>query len=62
MQQLFNMDDDQTILQTPLADTEEDEMTITLIVTRKNLILYEVKMVLPHFCPSVKIQVEIITR
>ena len=29
-QQMFNMDKDQTILQTPLMDTDQDEQTITL--------------------------------
>ena len=29
IQQMFNMDEDQTILQTPLTDTEEGKMTIT---------------------------------
>ena len=33
---MFNMDKDQTILQTPLIDTE-DEMTIIPIETRDNL-------------------------
>ena len=33
---MFNMDEDQTILQTPLMDTEEDEMTITLMEARDN--------------------------
>ena len=33
---MFNMDKDQTILQTPLTDTEEEEMTITSIETRDN--------------------------
>ena len=33
---MFNMDKDQTIFQTPLMDTEEDEMTITLRETRDN--------------------------
>ena len=37
IQQMFNMDEDQTILQTPLMDTEENEMTITLMETRDNL-------------------------
>ena len=37
IQQMFNMDEDQTISQTPLMDTKEDEMTITLIETRDNL-------------------------
>ena len=30
IQQMFNMDKDQTILQTSLMDTEEDEIIITL--------------------------------
>ena len=34
MQQMFSLDKDQTILQTPLMDTEEDIMTITLMETR----------------------------
>ena len=37
MQQMFNMDKDQTILQTPLMDTDEDEQTITSVETRNNL-------------------------
>ena len=37
IQQMFNMDRDQTMLQTPLMDTEEDEMTITATETRDNL-------------------------
>ena len=37
IQQMFNMDKDQTILQTPLTDTEEDKMTITPMETRDNL-------------------------
>ena len=37
IQQMFNMDEDQTILQTPLTDTEEDKMIITLTEARDNL-------------------------
>ena len=37
MQQMFNMDEDQTILQTPLMDTDQDEQTITPIETSDNL-------------------------
>ena len=37
IQQMFNMDKDQTILQTPVTDTEEDKMTITPTETRDNL-------------------------
>ena len=37
IQQMFNMDEDQKILQAPLTDTEEDKMTITLMETRDNL-------------------------
>ena len=37
IQQIFNMDKDQTILQTPLMDTDEDELTITPVETRDNL-------------------------
>ena len=37
IQQLFNMDKDQTIIQTPLMDTEEDEMTIIPMESRDNL-------------------------
>ena len=36
IQQMFNMDEDQTILQTPLTDTEEGKMTITPMETRDN--------------------------
>ena len=34
---MFNMDKDQTILQTPLMDTEKDELAITPVETRDNL-------------------------
>ena len=37
MQQMFNMDEDQTILQTPLMDTDQDEQTITPVETNDNL-------------------------
>ena len=37
IQQMFNMDEDQTILQTPLMDTDEDEQTITPVEARDNL-------------------------
>ena len=37
IQQILNMDKDQIILQTPLTDTEEDEMTITPMEIRDNL-------------------------
>ena len=35
IQQMFNMDKDQAMLQTPLIDTDEDELTITPVETRK---------------------------
>ena len=37
IQQMFNVDKDQTILQTPLTDAKEDKMTITLMEARDNL-------------------------
>ena len=37
IQQMFNMEKGQTILQTLLTDTEEDEMTITPTETGDNL-------------------------
>ena len=37
IQQLFNMDEDQTLMQSPLMDTDEDEWTIPLIDNRGNL-------------------------
>ena len=37
IQQMFDMDEDQTILQTPLLDAEEDKMTITPMEARDNL-------------------------
>ena len=40
IQQMFNMDKDQTILQTPLIDAEEDKMTITLMEASDNLNLW----------------------
>ena len=37
IQQMFNMDKDQTLMQTPLMDTDKDQLTIMLIDTRGNL-------------------------
>ena len=37
IQQMFNVDKDQTILQTPLMDTAQDEQTISPVETRVNL-------------------------
>ena len=37
IQQMFNMDEDQIILQTPLMDTYEDEQIITPVGARDNL-------------------------
>ena len=39
IQHMFSLDDDQTILQTLLMDTEDDIMTITPMKTRDSLIL-----------------------
>ena len=36
IQQMFNMDEDQMILQTPLMDTDQVKQTITLVETRDN--------------------------
>ena len=51
---MFNIDEDQTILQTPLMDTDKGQLTITLMEARDNLNLCEVKMVQLHFCLSVR--------
>ena len=37
IQQMFNMDEDQIILQTPMMDTDVTEQTITVIETRNKL-------------------------
>ena len=37
IQQVFSLDDDQTLLQTLLIDTEDDVMKITLTETRDSL-------------------------
>ena len=36
-QQMFNMDEDQKVLQSSLMDTDQDEQTITPVETRHNL-------------------------
>ena len=36
-QQMFNVDEDQTVLQSPLMDTDQDKQTITQVETRDNL-------------------------
>ena len=37
IQQMFNMDEGQTILQTPLMDTDKEELTVTPMEARDNL-------------------------
>ena len=37
IQQMLNMDEDQTILQTPLMDIDQEGQTINLVETRDNL-------------------------
>ena len=37
IQQMFNMDEDQTLLQTSLMDTDQDEQIISPVETRDNL-------------------------
>ena len=37
IQQMLNMDEDQTILQTPLMDMDQDEQTTNPVETRDNL-------------------------
>ena len=37
IQQIFNMEKDQTILQTPLMDVDQDGQTISPVETRDNL-------------------------
>ena len=37
IQQMFNMDEDQTILQTPLMDIDQDEQTVSPVETRHTL-------------------------
>ena len=51
---MFNMDEDQTLLQTLMMDTDEDEQIIIPTDTGGDLNLKEVKMVLPHLFPSLR--------
>ena len=37
IQQMFNLDKDQTLLQTPLMDTDQDKQTISPVQMRDNL-------------------------
>ena len=48
---MFNMDEDQTLMQTLLLDTDKDEMTITLIDTKGNLNLIRGKNDSAAFLP-----------
>ena len=50
IQPMFNMDKEQTLLQTPSIDTNQDRQSINTIEVRENLNLQRVRMVLPHFC------------
>ena len=47
---MFNMDEDQMVLQTPLMDMDQDGQTISPGETQDNLNLLRVKMMPPHFC------------
>ena len=37
IQQMYNMDEDQTILQTPLMDIDEEQLTVTSTEARDNV-------------------------
>ena len=37
IQEMFNMDENQTILQTPLMDIDQDRQTVSPVETRDNL-------------------------
>ena len=50
IQQMFNMDEDQTILQTPLRDVDQDRQIISPVEIRDNSNLYRLGMVPLHFC------------
>ena len=50
IQQMFNMDEDQTLLQMPLIDTDQVRQNINTTEARENLNLQRVGMVPPHFC------------
>ena len=59
IQQMFNLDNEQTAIQISLMDTDDnDEVTITPTENRDSLNLLKVEMVPSHFYLLVKIQVE----
>ena len=49
------MDEDQSILQAPLMDVDQDRQTISPIESNDNLNLKRVRMVPPHFCLQAQI-------
>ena len=50
IQQMFNMDKEQTLLQMPLIDTNQVRQSVNTIEAREHLKLQRVRMVPPHFC------------
>ena len=50
IQQMFNMDGEQTLLQMPLIDTDQVRQSINTTDARENINLQRVRMVSQHFC------------
>ena len=50
IQQMFNMDEDQTLLQIPLKDIDQVRQSLSPVEARDNLSLQRARMVPPHFC------------
>ena len=56
IEQMFNMDKDQTLLQMPLIDRDQVRQSISITEARENLGLQKVRMVPPHFVFRFKIR------
>ena len=50
IQQMFNMDEQQTLLQTPLIDTNQARQSVNTIEPREHLNVEKVRVLPPHFC------------
>ena len=46
---MYDMDEEQTLLQTPLLDTDQVRQSINTTEPRDNLNLYKVRMIPLHF-------------
>ena len=50
IQQIFNMDEKQTLVQMPLIHTDQVRQSVNTTEARENLNIWRLRMFPPHFC------------